>query len=141
MCNRTYATATLGTSTTLSPGDTTTTVAPDLPDGPYLQVAKVCLAWRIAARALYNAGPNPTQRTLVRALFRMPYVDSVSDAPKSRPNQVINEPVKRAGVPVFLAHAEFPCVHPHAPKDVDNARMCWVPVSGWEDGHGVNAPN
>ncbi len=140
MCNRAYATATPGPSTTQpQDGDTTTTVAANLPGGPYLQVAKVCLAWRITARALYDAGPNPTERTLVRALFRLPYVDTVSDTPKSRPNQVINEPVTRAGLPVFLAKAEYPCVHPRAPRAPADDRMCWVPVSGWGNGHAVNA--
>jgi hypothetical protein len=144
MCNDAYDTARGATSTTSTiPGGsttTTTTVLPVLPDGPYTQVAEICLAWRITARALYNAGPNPTQRSLVRALYTLPYIENVDAEPKARPNQVINEPVTRARHTLFLAKAEYPCTHPEAPKDPANSRMCWVPASGWEDGHAVDAP-
>jgi hypothetical protein len=144
MCNDTYNAALAAPSTTSRPlggsTTTTTTLPPALPHGPYLQVAEICLAWRIAARALYNAGPNPTQRSLVRALYRLPYIENVNDAPKARGNQVINEPVARGGHGLFLAKAEYPCTHPEAPRNPADTRMCWVPVSGWEDGHAVNAP-
>jgi hypothetical protein len=138
MCNRSL-TARRGIAAAAS-STTTTTLSRTLPDGPFQRVADVCLAWRVTARALYNAGPEPTQRSLVRALYRLPFVDNPVGGPNARPDQVITEPLARAGLPVYLAQAEYPCVHPTPPRIVTDARMCWVPAPGWEHGHAVNAP-
>jgi hypothetical protein len=142
LCNDTYAGArtTTTTSSTLPAGPTTTAPSDVAPESVYQQVAQVCLALRTTARALYVAGTNPTVRSLTRALYRLPYIDEIANAPKARPNQVINEPVRRARHPVFLAKPQYPCTQPTAPKDAASATMCWVPVSGYEDGHPVDAP-
>jgi hypothetical protein len=109
---------------------------------PTSSVARICLAMRIAARALFSAGPNLTQRSVMRALYTLPYIEDASgDAPKPRPNQVINEPVTKVQRVVVLDKAEYPCRHPSIPKDVASYQMCLVPVQGWDDGgHAVNGP-
>jgi hypothetical protein len=144
MCNRAYDAARLvadGTQPLAKRVTTTTSTAlPAVPDGPNIQIAEICLAWRTAARALYNAGPVPTQRSLVRALYRLPNIDHVYHAPSTGPNQVINEPVRNAGQALFLAKAEYPCVQPEARRAPANAQMCWVPASGWGGGHAVSVP-
>ncbi len=142
MCNeasveaRTDPSAPSTTTTTSTP--TTTTAPPTLPDGSYARVARICLAMRTLARALYEAGPNPTQATLVRALYRLPYVDQPDAGPVPRPNQVVNEPPTRARQVVVLAQAQYPCARPD-PDDSANPHMCWVPVPGWTSGRAVNA--
>lgn len=142
MCDREYqrATAPSTTSTSISTTTTTTTVAPTVPGGAAARIAETCLAWRTALRALDLAGAEPTPRSLVRALYRLPYVDNAVGGPDSRPNQVVNEPLTRAGVPVFLAEAESPCRHPAPDRSPSDASPCWVPVPGWQNGHAVNAP-
>lgn len=138
-----------------SPGEFTTTCNrayvtfghPDLASknvpAPSSTVAGICLAFRIVARALVSAGVNATQRTAVRALHTLPYVeDTAGDgARKPRPNQVINEPVTQVQRVVVLDKAEYPCRHPTLPKDPASYRVCLVPVQGWDDGgHAVNGP-
>jgi hypothetical protein len=114
----------------------------DLP-APSPSVARICLALRIAARALWSAGPNPTQRSTIRALHALPYIEDIAGegSPKPRPNQVINEPVTQVQRVVVLDKAEYPCRHPALPKDPASYRICLVPVQGWDDGgHAVNGP-
>jgi hypothetical protein len=139
MCNREYVRAVTPTATSSST-TTTTTVPPTVPGGAFAQIADACLAWRVTLRALEQAGPEPTQRSLVRALYRLPYVDNAVGGPDARPNQVVNEPLTRAGLPVFLAEAESPCRLPAPDRIVSDPGPCWVPVPGWQNGHAVNAP-
>jgi hypothetical protein len=89
---------------------------------------------------MYNAGADPTERTVVRALYRLPFLDNARGGPTPRPNQVIVEPPTRVGIQVFLARAEYPCVHPAPPRDGAVSHACWVPVAGWENGHAVSVP-
>jgi len=141
LCNDAYTSARATATTTTTPGATTTTTPSDVaPDSAYQQIAQICLAIRTTVRALYQAGANPTVRSLTRALYRLPYIDEIANAPKARPNQVINEPVRRARHPVFLAKPQYPCTEPSTPKEPAAAAMCWVPVDGYEDGHAVDAP-
>ena len=138
LCNDAYADARTGTTTTVI-GPSTTAPSDVSPDSAYQQVARICLAMRTTVRALYLAGANPTTRSLTTALYRLPFIDEIANAPKARPNQVINEPVRRARHPVFLVKPQFPCTEPAAPPDGTPNSMCWVPVDGYEDGHAVDA--
>jgi hypothetical protein len=111
-------------------------------NAPYIRVAKVCLAMRIVARSLFNAGVNPTQPLVIKALHKLPYIENELFAgPKPRPNQVVNEPVARVEQVVVLSQAEYPCTHPAPPKNPADAQVCWAPVSGWDNGgKSANAP-
>jgi hypothetical protein len=135
MCNKAYAAE-------HGPG----VAAADLPqpsppapsDVAYLQVAKICLAMRVVARGLFNAGVDPTQQSTVKALHKLPYIDNElpDGTPKPRPNQVVNEPVERVEQVVVLSRAEYPCTRAGLLQSV-----CWAPATGWDDGgRAVNAP-
>ena len=92
---------------------------------------------------MWSAGANPTQRSTIRALYALPYIEDIAGegAPKPRPNQIINEPVTQVQRVVVLDKAEYPCRHPSLPKDPASYRICLVPVQGWDDGgHAVNGP-
>jgi hypothetical protein len=143
MCNQAYASA---LPKHLS--STTTTVAPDAPlSATYLQVADVCLALRIAARAAFAAGPAAGQPALVTALHRLPYLDDAAPGgtPKARPNQVVNEPVTRIAQVVVLSQVQSPCPASTSTRTSTTVQgsssSCWAPASGWDDGgRVVNVP-
>jgi hypothetical protein len=144
MCNQEYATALAKTSSA-----TTTTQPADAPLSPeYLRVADVCLAMRIVARSLFAAGADLDQRSLIRALHRLPYIDGTAPGgtPKPRPNQIVNEPVKRIAQVVVLTQVQAPCTSTPpssaTPSSTDAAgSMCWAPPSGWDEGgRVVNVP-
>jgi len=142
MCSREYV-ASHGKGVTT----TTTTLPPASPptvsSDPYTQVARICLAMRIVARGLYNAGIDVTQASAIKAFHKLAYIENelADGSKKPRPNQVINEPVARVEQVVVLSQAEYPCKHPSLPQNPADYRMCWVPVSGWDSGgRVVNAP-
>lgn len=142
MCNEASIVARIDpnapSTSTSTTAPTTTTASPTLPDGSYARVTEICLGMRTLVRALFAAGPNPTQPTLVRALYRLPYVDQPVAGPVPRPNQVVNEPATRARHVVVLAQAQYPCVRPDH-DDAASPHMCWVPVPGWTQGRAINA--
>jgi hypothetical protein len=121
------------TTTTTSPPDA---ASAELRLAGYQRLASICLAMRIVARGLYNAGADLGPASVERALHNLPYLDDASglDAAVARPNQVINEPVTEVQQVVVLDRAEYPCAHPARPKDATDDRICLVPVSGWDDG-------
>ena len=144
MCNQAYASALPKRASS-----TTTTLAPDAPlSSSYLQVADVCLALRIAARAAFAAGPDAGQPALVTALHRLPYLDDAAPGgtPKARPNQVVNEPVTRIAQVVVLSQVQSPCSKSTSTTTSTTAiegssSSCWAPASGWDDGgRAVNVP-
>ena len=138
MCNDAYASASaLRTPTT----STTLPTEPPL-SATYLQVSDVCLAVRIIARAAFAAGPTADGASLVPALHRLPYLDQAapSGTPKPRPNQVVNEAVRRIAQVVVLTQVQDPCPATSSTTTVDSSE-CWAPVSGWDDGgRVVNVP-
>jgi hypothetical protein len=140
VCNKAYATSFGGHVT---PTDAPQPSPPAASDAPYLGVARVCLAMRIVSRALFNAGIDVNQASLVKALYRLPYIDDVlpDETKIPRPNQIVNEPVHRVAQVLVLSQAEYPCQHPSWQEaGVDN-RVCWAPVPGWDGGgRVVNAP-
>ncbi len=131
MCNRAVAAA------VTTKADPTTTSAPQPPVSPsYLTTADVCLLTRIVARGLFSAGATLDQRAVITALHRLPYVDQAvpGGTPKPRPNEVVNEPVRRIEQVVALMQLRSSCpsetkTTPHA-----SARACWFPASSWDDG-------
>ena len=144
MCNQAYANALPKRASS-----TTTTLATDAPlSASYLQVADVCLALRIAARAAFAAGPDAGQPALVTALHRLPYLDDAAPGgtPKARPNQVVNEPVTRIAQVVVLSQVQSPCSTSTSTTTSTTAvegssSSCWAPASGWDDGgRVVNVP-
>ena len=121
---------------------TTTTPATGAP-GP----ASVCLAMRLLARGLFLAGPNPTRRDVVRAFHNLPYTDRTGPdgEPVPRPNQLVNEPVRRVATVVVRTVATTPCPPSRAggastpsvkppSTTAGPASSCWVPVSGYDEG-------
>jgi hypothetical protein len=143
MCNQAYANA-----LPKRVSSTTTTLAPNAPlSATYLQVADVCLALRIAARAAFAAGPDAGQPALVTALHRLPYLDDAAPGgtPKARPNQVVNEPVTRIAQVVVLSQVQSPCPASGSTRTSTTVEgtssSCWAPASGWDDGgRVVNVP-
>ncbi len=117
----------------------TTTTAPDASPS-----ASVCLAMRLLARGLFLAGPNPTQREVVRAFHNLPATDRTGPdgEPAARPNQLVNEPVRRAATVVVRTVLTTPCPAsggaPAASTTTSTvgglALSCWVAVSGYDDG-------
>jgi hypothetical protein len=140
MCNTDYA---VNHGKAVKTADLPQPSPPAASSAPYLQVAKVCLALRIVSRALFSAGIDLTQAAAIKALHKLPYIENelADGVKKPRPNQVVNEPVKRVEQVVVLSQAEYPCKHPVLPKNPVDYRVCWAPVAGWDDGgHAVNAP-
>jgi hypothetical protein len=142
MCNRTVADA----AVTRAHAATTTTADQSQPplSASTLMTTDVCLLTRIAARGLFLAGPTPDQPTLIRALHRLPYTDQAapSSTPKARPNQVVNEPVRRIEQVVVLSQLQPSC-STDTTTTVTTVRptACWAPASGWNDGGTVvNVP-
>ena len=135
MCNQAYADE---HGHSVAAADLPQPSPPAPSDVAFLQVAKICLAMRIVARGLFNAGVDPTQQSVVKALHKLPYIDNElpDGTPKARPNQVVNEPVERVEQVVVLSRAEFPCTRAGLLQSV-----CWAPATGWDDGgRAVNAP-
>lgn len=139
MCNRAVVDV-----RTARAGSTTTTVAPEPPiDASVLTTSDVCLLSRIVDRALFAAGPTLDQRALVAALHRLPLIDQAAPGgtPKPRPNQVINEPVRRIEQVVVLSQLQTSCPSGATTTTSAHADACWVPASGWDDGgQVVNTP-
>jgi hypothetical protein len=122
-------------------GTTTSTSEPRPPlDPSYRATADACLLTRIVARALFAAGPTLDQRTVITALHRLPYIDEVAPGgtPKPRPNQVVNEPVRRIEQVVVLAEVQSACPSTSTTTTTTNASspgtVCWLPAPGWDDG-------
>jgi hypothetical protein len=119
---------------------TTTTTEPRPPlDATYLSTADVCLLSRVVARGLFAAGPTLDQRAVITALHRLPYVDQAAPAatPKPRPNQIVNEPVKRIEQTVVLEQVQSSC--PSADQTTTTTTgaptvLCWLPAPDWNDG-------
>jgi hypothetical protein len=141
MCTTEYQAA---LAKTAGPVATTTTVPSDVP--PTLeaqQVADVCLMMRIVARALFAAGIDLTQRAAIRALHRLPFIDSTAPGgiAKPRPNQVLNEPARRIQQVVVLDKAEAPCTNDTIPSTTSAVPSCWSTAPDWDDGgRVVNVP-
>ena len=141
MCTTEYQAA-LAKSTGVAP--TTTTEPTDTPPSvESQQVADVCLMMRIVARALFAAGIDLNQRAAVKALHRLPFIDSTAPGgiAKPRPNQVVNEPVRRVQQVVVLDKAEAPCTNDTIPSTTNAVPSCWGTAPNWEDGgRVVNVP-
>ncbi len=108
----------------------------------YLHVADVCLLLRIVARGVFAAGLDANQMALATALHRLPYIDLAAPGgtPKPRPNQVVTEAVKRIEQVVVLTQVEASCPTSRSSTTIGGS-LCWVPVSGWDDGgRVVNVP-
>jgi hypothetical protein len=127
---------------------TTTTTEPQPPLGPsYLTTADVCLLSRVVARGLFSAGPTLDQRAVITALHRLPYIDQAAPGgtPKPRPNQVVNEPVKRLEQTIVLTQVQSDCPSSSTTTTTTTvgppAVLCWLPAPGWDDGgRVVNVP-
>jgi hypothetical protein len=94
---------------------------------------------RIVARGLFAAGPTLDQRALIVAFHRLPYVDEAAPAgtPKPRPNQIVNEPVRRIEQVIVLDQAELACplTRPNSATTNATSRVaCWTTAPGWDDG-------
>ena len=121
-------------------GTTTTTSEPQPPlDPSSLSTADVCLLMRIVTRGLFAAGPTLDQRAVITALHRLPFIDQAAPAgtPKPRPNQVVNEPVRRIEQVVVLDQVQSACPPTSTTVTTSTAVstvVCWQPAPGWDDG-------
>jgi ABC-type branched-subunit amino acid transport system substrate-binding protein len=95
-----------------------------------------CLAVRLLARGLEQAGPNPTPRDIVRAFHNLPNTDrpGLAGAPTVQPSQLVNEPVRRAARVVVRNRLTIPCPASVPPRSTPAPAACWQPVGGYGDG-------
>jgi hypothetical protein len=84
------------------------------------------------------AGPNPTERDVVRAFHNLPNTDRTGPdgRPAARPNQLVNEPVRRVQTVVVRTQLTTSCLAPGATTTSPSsaAQWCWAPVNGYGDG-------
>jgi hypothetical protein len=117
-----------------------TTVPPTtvVPAGSDETLTAACLATRLLARGLFMAGPNPTERDVVRAFHNLPNTDRTGPdgQPAARPNQLVNEPVRRVQTVVVRTQLTTSCPAPGSTttSPSSTAQWCWVPVNGYGDG-------
>ena len=121
------ATTTSSSPTSTTPTSTTTRPI-TLPGGPYLKIADVCLAWRVTARALYGAGPDPTQRSLVRALYRLPFVDNATGRVRTR--APTRSSTSRMAAPASPSSSRRPSIRASIPAAVTHRRRSHVLGAG-----------
>jgi len=131
MCNKDYDNA-----TTIAKEDLPQPAPPAFARDPYGTVALICALYRTMARAFYNAGPNLTQASAIKAFEALPYLDSIAakGAPVPRATQIINQVPTTVEYTQVLNKAEYPCAHPSLPTDPVNYRICLVPQPGYDKG-------
>jgi ABC-type branched-subunit amino acid transport system substrate-binding protein len=138
MCNKEY-----DAHTTLAQADLPEPAPPAFARDPYATVAGICAMYRTLARAFYNAGPNLTQETAIKAFEELPYLDNTAakGSPAPRANQIINQPPTKVEYTQVLVKPEYPCAHPSLPPDPVNYRICLIPQPGYDQGgKAVNGP-
>lgn len=131
LCNKEYA-----AHTTLPQADLPQPAPPAFARDPYATVAGICVMYRTLGRALYNAGPNLTQGTAIKAFEALPYTDSVvaKGSPAPRATQIINHPPTQVEYTHVLVKPEYPCAHPSLPTNPANYRICLIPQPGYDKG-------
>jgi ABC-type branched-subunit amino acid transport system substrate-binding protein len=131
MCNKDYDNA-----TTIAKADLPQPAPPAFARDPYGTVALICGMYRTMARGLYNAGPNLTQQSAIKAFEALPYLDSIASkgAPAPRATQIINHVPTSVAYTQVLNKAEYPCAHPSLPTNPVNYRICLVPQPGYDKG-------
>ena len=131
LCNKEY-----GAHTTLPKADLPEPAPPAFARDPYGTVALICEAFRTLGRALYNAGPNLTQKSAIKAFEALPYIDSIvaKGSPKPRATQIINHPPTKVEYTQVLTKPEYPCAHPSLPPDAANYRICLIPQAPYDKG-------
>ena len=131
LCNKEYA-----AHTDLPQADLPQPAPPAFARDPYGTVALICEAYRTIGRALYNAGPNLTQKSAIKAFEALPYTDSIvaKGSPAPRAAQIINHPPTKVEYTQVLVKPEYPCAHPSLPTDPANNRICLIPQPGYEKG-------
>lgn len=138
MCNKAY-----DAHTTLPQADLPEPAPPAFARDPYVTVAGICAMYRTLGRAFYNAGPNLTQETAIKAFEELPYTDSTASkgSPAPRATQIINHPPTKVEYTQVLVKPEYPCAHPSLPTDRANYRICLIPQPGYrKGGKAVNGP-
>ena len=130
-CNKDYA-----AHTSLPQADLPEPAPPAYARDPYGTVALICELYRTMGRAFYNAGPNLTQKSAIKAFEALPYTDSVvaKGSPAPRATQVINHPPTKVEYTHVLTKPEYPCAHPSLPPDAANYRICLIPQAGYDKG-------
>jgi hypothetical protein len=138
MCNKEY-----GAHTTLPQAELPEPAPPAFARDPYGTVGAICAMYRTLGRALYNAGPNLTQETAIKAFEALPYTDNIATkgSPAPRATQIINRPPATVEFTQVLVKPEYPCAHPSLPPDPANYRICLIPQPGYDEGgKSVNGP-
>jgi hypothetical protein len=136
-CNKDY-----DAHTTLAQADLPQPAPPAFARDPYATVAGICVIYRTLGRALYNAGPDLTQDSAIKAFEALPYTDDVGaqGSPAPRAAQIINHPPTKVEFTQVLVKPEYPCAHPSLPPDPANYRICLIPQPGYEGGKAVSGP-
>jgi hypothetical protein len=131
LCNKEYA-----ANTTLPQEELPQPAPPAFAREPYGTVALICEMYRTLGRALYNAGPNLTQESAIKAFEALPYTDSIvaKGSPAPRATQIINRPPTKVEYTHVLVKPEYPCAHPSLPTDPANYRICLIPQPGYDKG-------
>jgi hypothetical protein len=138
LCNKEY-----DAHTTLPQGDLPQPAPPAFARDPYATVGGICDIFRTLGRALYNAGPDLTQESAIKAFEALPYTDDVGaqGSPAPRAAQIINHPPTKVEFTQVLVKPEYPCAHPSLPPDPANYRICLIPQPGYDKGgKAVNEP-
>jgi hypothetical protein len=131
LCNNEY-----DAHTTLPQGDLPQPAPPAFARDPYATVAGICEIYRTLGRALYNAGPDLTQESAIKAFEALPYTDDIGakGSPAPRAAQIINHPPTKVEFTQVLVKPEYPCAHPSLPPDPVNYRICLIPQPGYDKG-------
>jgi hypothetical protein len=131
LCNKEY-----DAHTALPQGDLPEPAPPAFARDPYATVALICAMYRTLGRALYDAGPNLTQKAAIKAFEALPYTDSIGakGSPAPRAAQIINHPPTKVEFTHVLVKPEYPCAHPSLPTDTANYRICLIPQPGYDKG-------
>ena len=131
VCNKDY-----DANTTLAKDTLPEPAPPAFARDPYSTVALICAMYRTLGRALYNAGPNLTQKSAIKAFEALPFTDSIAakGSPAPRATQIINHPPTKVAYAQVLTKPEYPCAHPSLPPNPVNYRICLVPQPGYDKG-------
>lgn len=131
LCNKEY-----DAHTSLPQEDLPEPAPPAFARDPYGTVALICAMYRTLGRALYNAGPDLTQKDAITAFEALPYTDSIvaEGSPAPRATQIINRPPTKVEYTQVLVKPEYPCAHPSLPTNPANYRICLIPQPGYDQG-------
>ena len=132
VCNKDY-----DANTTLAKDTLPEPAPPAFARDPYSTVALICAMYRTLGRASYNAGPNLTQKSAIKAFEALPFTrqhrgQGITGAARRRRSSTTRR--RRSQYTQVLTKPEYPCAHPSLPPNPVNYRICLVPQPGYDKG-------